>query len=315
MECMLQSKPIFQFHSESHFLRNTGRYRRLYAYQEVRDDTPKELLQGQAPQQQFAPQHQQQPAIYPAIGQLNYSVEWVEYFSQIGNEVNDRQESGILQWQLSPAEFLVVHGTGQWKDSGNASDVHEQCHRMESESSDVDIKLLLPLALSSDDSVEYVTSDRDTYIPDGEGEKDGYAVSVAGPAACQLDSAFQPYRGRLKGLQGQRSKVKERGSWKEETKEKGKDHRKKKIGRKKEKTKEKGKNRQKKKNGRKKIRKKDRIVWKNRKRGKTRERKTGARSKERRMVFQDTNITLSFSKKTREGRVPPQALKEPSIRC
>ncbi len=50
-------------------------------------------------------------------------------------------------------------------------------------------------------------------------------------------------------------------SWKEGSKEEGKDHRKKKIGRKKEKTKEKGKNRQKKKNGRKKIsNKKDRIV-------------------------------------------------------
>ncbi len=117
--------------------------------------------------------------------------------------MNDRQESGILQRQLSPAEFLVDHGTGQWKDSGPASDVHEQGDRMESESSDVDIKLLLPLALSSDDSVEYVTSDLDTCIPDGEGEKDGYAISVAGPAASQLDSAFQPYRGRLKGLQGQ----------------------------------------------------------------------------------------------------------------
>ncbi len=43
---------------ESHFLRNTGRYRRPYAYQEVRDDTPEELLQGQALRQQFSPQHQ-----------------------------------------------------------------------------------------------------------------------------------------------------------------------------------------------------------------------------------------------------------------
>ncbi len=153
----------------------------------MRDDTPEEFPQGQAPQQQFAPQHQQQPSINPAIGQLNYSVEWADYFSQIGNEVNDRQESGILQWQLSPAEFLVDHGTGQWQDSGPASDVHEQCDRMESESSDVeiDIKLLLPLDLSSDDkmnSVEYVTSDREMFNPDSEREEDGYAVSVAGPA-------------------------------------------------------------------------------------------------------------------------------------
>ncbi len=223
---------------ESHFISNTGRYRRLYAHQEVRDNTPEELLQGQAPQQQFAPQHQQQPAINPAIGQLNYSVEWVKYFSQVGNEVNDRQESDILQWQLSPAKFLVDHGTGQWKDSGPASDVHEQCDRMESESSDVDIdiKLLRPLDLSSDDkmsSVEYVTSDRGMYNPDSEGEEDGYAVSVGGPATSQLDSAFQPYRGRLKGLQGQWDKVGHRGSGKEKTEEKGKNRQKKKIGRKK----------------------------------------------------------------------------------
>ena len=263
---------------ESHFLWNTGRYR-LKNFS--RDRIPEELLQGQAPQ------HQQQPAINPAIGQLNYSVEWGEYFSQIGNEVNDRQESGILQWQLSPEEFLVDHGTGQWKDSGPASYVHEQCDRMESESSDVeiDIKPLLPLDLSSDDkmsSVEYVTSDREMFNPDSEGEEDGYAISVAGPAASQLDSAFQPYSGRLKGLQGLWIKVKERGSWKEETGEKGKDHQKKQIGRKKEKSEEERPDRHNRKNGRKKISKnKHGKVWKNRKKGKTKKRKTSSMSKKR----------------------------------
>ncbi len=38
---------------------------------------------------------------------------------------------------------------------------------------------------------------------DSEGEVDSDVIPVAGPAANQLDSAFQPYRGRLKGLQGQ----------------------------------------------------------------------------------------------------------------
>ncbi len=105
---------------------------------------------------------------------------------------------------------------------------------------------------------------------DSEAEVDNDAVPVAGPAANQLHSAFQPYRGRLKGLQGQWDKVKDRGSLKEKSEDRGKNRQKKKNGR--EEKSEKKKTRQKKGN---------RKVWKIRKKGNTGKRETSSMSKKR----------------------------------
>ncbi len=101
---------------------------------------------------------------------------------------------------------------------------------------------------------------------DSEGEEDSDGIPVAGPMASQPDSAFQPYRGRLKG---QWEKVQNRGSLKVKSEEKGKNRQKKKIGRKKEKCEEERPDRQKKKNGKKISKKKNRMVWKIRKKGNT----------------------------------------------
>ncbi len=110
------------------------------------------------------------------------------------------------------------------------------------------------------------------------------------PLESQLDSAFQPYRGRLKGLQGQWNKVKERGSWKKETEEKGKDH-------------------QKKKNGRKKIRKKDRRVWKNQKRGKIRTRTISSTCKRRHKKMTPKVMLEKEPGKGKDTRESPKMIK------
>ncbi len=228
-------------------------------------------------------------------------MERTKCFSQIGDEVNDHRESGILQWQLLPAEFLVNHGTEQWNDSRAASHIYEQCDRVGSESSDVgiDLKLLPSLDMSpkgKPSSVMYEMPDKEMYkasqfsnsalqnskscsvwiesdpdctvvlqrkyradeieeidiqqylASDREGEEDRDALPVAGPAADQPDmkgGQLQAYRRRLKGLQGQWNKVKDRGSLKEKSGGKRKNRQKKKIGRKKNKG-EKKKTRQKK---------------------------------------------------------------------